>query len=240
MVCLGALDSRAPCDRWIPHPIEGGLFGGPGTLATTSSTATKQHSAPTHEDKAEKSRTAGFSRSAGGAPRCRAPAGGTCLSTAKIQGQGRQLRRSRARSRAYRRLRRRLRGERPRSGEWGPRSRAAVVACGRLCPGFPVASSPGGNHPGLGGVKPDHTLLWLRLVRLDTAQSGMVVQAPPKRRGIRDNPHLWERFRHLAPVMSPPRVRTEWTPSTPQAGLSGFPVASAGVAKLAGPVVSSR
>jgi hypothetical protein len=26
----------------------------------------------------------------------------------------------------------------------------------------------------------------------------------------------------------------------PQAGLSGFPVASAGVAKLAGPVVSSR
>ena len=59
---------------------------------------------------------------------------------------------------------------------------------------------------------------WLRLVRLDTAQSGMVVQAPPKRRGIRDNPHLWERFRHLAPVMSPPRVRTEWTPSTPQAG----------------------
>ena len=41
-------------------------------------------------------------------------------------------------------------------GSGGPRSRAAVVACGRLCPGFPAASAPGGNHPGLGGVKPDH------------------------------------------------------------------------------------
>ncbi|MEY9908338.1 hypothetical protein ABIA35_004571 [Catenulispora sp. MAP12-49] len=71
------------------------------------------------------------------------------------QGQLRQSR-ARARSRAEGRLRRRLRGERPRSGEWGPRSRAADAACGRLRPGFPAASSPGGNHPGLGGVKPDH------------------------------------------------------------------------------------
>ncbi|MEY9907411.1 hypothetical protein ABIA35_003640 [Catenulispora sp. MAP12-49] len=29
MVCLGALDSRAPCDRWIPHPIEGVCSGDP-------------------------------------------------------------------------------------------------------------------------------------------------------------------------------------------------------------------
>ncbi|MEY9889558.1 hypothetical protein ABIA31_003209 [Catenulispora sp. MAP5-51] len=70
------------------------------------------------------------------------------------------------------RLRRRLRGERPRSGEWGSRSRAAVAACGRLCPGFPVASSPGGNHPGLGGVKPDHTLLWASIGGLTPPSPG--------------------------------------------------------------------
>ena len=139
------------------------------------------------------------------------------------------------------RLRRRLRGVRPRSGDGGSRSWAAVVACGRLCPGFPAASAPGGNHPGLGGVKPDHTLLWLRLVRLDTAQSGMVVQAPPKRRGIRDKPGLWC---GLGPLGEAQRrqsgVCARRGNSSHRRGCPGFPVASAGEAKQAGPVVSSR
>ncbi|MEY9888125.1 hypothetical protein ABIA31_001765 [Catenulispora sp. MAP5-51] len=74
--------------------------------------------------------------------------------TVKGDSQGRQSRAT-VKGDSQGRLRRRLRGERPRSGEWGPRWLPADVACGRLCPGFPVASSPGGNHPGLGGVKPD-------------------------------------------------------------------------------------
>jgi len=50
-------------------------------------------------------------------------------------------------SHGQRRLRRRLRGERPRSGDGGSRGSAAVAACGRLRPGFPVASSPHGSSP---------------------------------------------------------------------------------------------
>ncbi|MEY9908411.1 hypothetical protein ABIA35_004644 [Catenulispora sp. MAP12-49] len=71
-------------------------------------------------------------------------------------------------------------------------------------------------------------LLATGLVRLDTAQSGMVVQAPPKRRGIRDNPGLWEGFPHH--THTPPGRRCA-SPSGPRPHhrrvCPGFPVASA-------------
>ncbi|MEY9912216.1 hypothetical protein ABIA35_008475 [Catenulispora sp. MAP12-49] len=96
---------------------------------------------------------------------------------------------SKSDSQGQKRLRRRLRGERPHSGDGGPRCPAADAACGRLCPGFPVASSPNGSRPvrwyqvgspswwpGISDLTPPARPAWLR---------------PPKRRGIRDNPGLW-------------------------------------------------
>ncbi|MEY9891988.1 hypothetical protein ABIA31_005663 [Catenulispora sp. MAP5-51] len=128
------------------------------------------------------------------------------------------------------RLRRRLRGERPRSGEWGPRSRAADAACGRLRPGFPVASSPNGSRPvrwyqvgspscwySISDLTPPDRHAWLR---------------PPKRRGIRDKPTCGNSSRttrtHRLAAAVPHRVDPVHTTDR---GCPGFPVASAVLAQ---------
>ena len=128
------------------------------------------------------------------------------------------------------RLRRRLRGERPRSGEWGSRCPVAVVACGRLRPGFPVASSPYGSRPvrwyqvgspswwsGISDLTPPARPAWLR---------------PPKRRGIRDNPACGKSSRttriHHPAAAVPRRVDPVHTTGR---GCPGFPVASAVLAQ---------
>ena len=73
-------------------------------------------------------------------------------------------------------LRRRLRGERPRSGERGPRCWAPVVACGRLVPGSPSRRRLT-EADRSGGIKSDRTLLGSGCVRLDT--TGPVSLAAP-------------------------------------------------------------
>ncbi|MEY9907084.1 hypothetical protein ABIA35_003309 [Catenulispora sp. MAP12-49] len=137
---------------------------------------------------------------------------------------------SKSDSQGQKRLRRRLRGERPRSGEWGPRSRAAVVACGRLCPGFPVASLPYGSRPvrwyqvgsqscwsSISDLTPPARPAWLR---------------PPKQRGIRDKPTCGKSSRtlctHRLAAAVPHRVDRVHTTGR---GCPGFPVASAVLAQ---------
>ncbi len=144
------------------------------------------------------------------------------------------LRQSRAtatvRGDSQERLRRRLRGERPRSGEWGSRWLPPVAACGRLRPGFPVASSPYGSRPvrwyqvgsqswwsSISDLTPPARPAWLR---------------PPKRRGIRDNPGLWCGRGPLGEVQRRPGGVCVWcgNPSH-RRGCPGFPVASAVLAQ---------
>ncbi|MEZ0111094.1 hypothetical protein ABH920_005109 [Catenulispora sp. EB89] len=109
-------------------------------------------------------------------------------------------------------LRRRLRGERPRSGDGGPRCWAPDVACGRLCPGFPVTSSPGRKQTG--------PVVSSRITRCCGAASCDLTPParsawlrPPTRRGTRDNPGLWEGFPRLGHATSPSAgVRTRVDP----------------------------
>ncbi|MEY9909083.1 hypothetical protein ABIA35_005317 [Catenulispora sp. MAP12-49] len=132
------------------------------------------------------------------------------------------------------RLRRRLRGERPGSGEWGSRWLPPDVACGRLRPGFPVASSPYGSRPvrwyqvgspswwsSISDLTPPDRPAWLR---------------PPKRRGIRDKPTCGKSSRasctHRLAAAVPREVDRVHTTG---GGCPGFPVASAVLAQPSRP-----
>ncbi|MEY9854692.1 hypothetical protein ABH935_000289 [Catenulispora sp. GAS73] len=103
-----------------------------------------------------------------------------------------------------------------RSGEGGSRCLPADAACGRLCPGFPVASSPHGSRPD-SRYQAGSLLLWCCRVRLDTG-CPVSLATPADATGNPGQPLLWERFPHLGHDNSPPPVATGWTPSTPQAG----------------------
>ncbi|MEY9855899.1 hypothetical protein ABH935_001503 [Catenulispora sp. GAS73] len=108
-----------------------------------------------------------------------------------------------------------------RSGEGGSRCLPADAACGRLCPGFPVTSSPHGSRPA-SRYQAGSLLLWCCRVRLDTG-CPVSVATPADATGNPGQPRLRERFPHLRLDGSPPPVATQWTPSTPQAGLSRIP-----------------
>ena len=84
-------------------------------------------------------------------------------------------------------LRRRLRGERPRSGGGGLRCLVADAACGCVCPGFPVASSPEGSRPVRWYQAGSH-LLWWRDARLDTT-GPVCLAAPADATGNPGQPH---------------------------------------------------
>ncbi|MEY9908780.1 hypothetical protein ABIA35_005013 [Catenulispora sp. MAP12-49] len=139
------------------------------------------------------------------------------------------------------RLRRRLRGERRSLRGWG-----ASLSGGGRCLWSPLSRLPrrfvARREPSRPGrYQAGSLLLATGLVRLDTAQSGMVVQAPPKRRGIRDNPGLWCGLGPPGEAQRRPGgACTRCGNSSHRWGCPGFPVASAGEAKQAGPVVSSR
>ena len=72
----------------------------------------------------------------------------------------------------------------------------AALAAGGRCLWSPLSRIPrrfvARREPSRPGrCQAGSLLLATGFVRLDTAQAGMVVQAPPKRRGIQDNPGLW-------------------------------------------------
>ncbi len=71
-------------------------------------------------------------------------------------------------------------------GSGGPRSQAADAACGRVRPGFPIASSPYGTRP-VWRCPAASQLLWPASVRLDTAKPARLA-APADATGTRDNP----------------------------------------------------
>ncbi|MEY9887961.1 hypothetical protein ABIA31_001601 [Catenulispora sp. MAP5-51] len=119
-------------------------------------------------------------------------------------------------------------------GSGGPRWLPADAACGRLRPGFPVASSPNGSRPArwyqvgsqncgssISDLTPPARPAWLR---------------PPKRRGIRDKPACGKSSRtsrtHRLAAAVPHRVDPVHTTDR---GCPGFPVASAVLAQPSRP-----
>ncbi|MEZ0115111.1 hypothetical protein ABH920_009146 [Catenulispora sp. EB89] len=86
-------------------------------------------------------------------------------------------------------LRRRLRGERHSLRGGGPRCLLPDAACGRLCPGFPVASSPHGSRP-VRWYQVGPLLLWSSLVRLDTT-GPVSLATPADATGNPGQPRVW-------------------------------------------------
>ena len=123
----------------------------------------------------------------------------------------------------------------------GLRGPAAVAACGRVCPGSPVAvvavngtipsgRCPAGSHAAVVRSRP-----------AGHRQAGLVVQAPPTATRDPGPPHLWEGFPRLQAHMVTAACACRSGPRPHHRGVVPDPSSlSAGVAKLVGPVVSSR
>ena len=105
-------------------------------------------------------------------------------------------------------------------GRAGCRRTLLVVA---FVPASPVASSPGGNHPALGGVKPDRRSWWSGISRLDTTGPACLA-TPAEATGNPGQTHLWEGFPHHTHT---PPGRRRASPSGPRPhhrpGLSRIP-----------------